>query len=229
MGLRVQGKPVDPNLVLRILHPYVSEERRARIESVVAGRTRTVATVVEGAVNIGNVSAVMRTAEALGYQELHLVTGATRFKNSRRTSTGAEKWLDVFHWPSPDKCVRALRSSGYRIVAAHLDVSAKPIEAFDFTQKTALVFGNELDGVSEEMLKLSDERCILPMTGFAQSYNISVAAAIALYHAFADRVHKLGQHGDLTEEEQLHLRAAYYLKSVRRGEDILRREMHRES
>lgn len=228
LGLRIGGKFLEPEFVLRILDPFVSDERRQRFDEVIAGRTKTVVAVVEGAVNMGNVSAVMRTAEGLGYQELHLVTGTTRFKNSRRTSTGAEKWLDVYHWQSPTDCASALKRNGYSIVAAHLDATAKSIDRFDFTKRTALVFGNERDGISSEMLSLADERCILPMAGFAQSYNISVAAAIALYHSYTDRVRRLGRHGDLSHTEALRLRAAYYINSVRRGEDILRQAVQRQ-
>lgn len=221
--LDLDGAELQPHDVIRALAPFVSDARRDRIESVLSGRTRTVTTVVEGIVNVGNVSAVMRTAEGLGFQDLHVVTGEARFKNSSRTSIGAEKWLDVYHWPSATDCALALKNEGYRILATHLDERSRPIEDFDFTMPTAIVLGNERDGVSAEMLDLADERCILPMTGFAQSYNISVAAAIALYHAFSDRVRRIGRHGDLPDEALLTLRAAYYRKSVRSADEILRR------
>lgn len=222
---RLQGRHLEPEQVIEALEAFVSGERKTRIDSVLAARTRTVVPVIEGIVNMGNVSAVMRTAEALGYQDLHIITGSTRFKNSRRTSIGAEKWLDVYHWSSPAECARSLTSEGYRIVATHLDATAREVSEFDFTQKTALVLGNEKDGVSEEMLELSEARCILPMTGFAQSYNISVAAAIALYHAYQDRLRRQGAHGDLSERELLELRAAFYLRSVRSGKQILQRAL----
>ena len=223
LRLEVNGRPVAPDVVCRALDALVSEERRRRIEEVLDGRTRTVTPVVEGTVNMGNVSAVMRTAEALGFQELHLVTGEARFKDSPRTSTGAEKWLDVHAWTSAGACVDALRARGYRIVATNLDPTARGIEDLDFTKKTALVFGNERDGVSREMLAAADERCFLPMTGFAQSYNISVAAAIALYHAYRDRMARSGYHGDLTDDERDYLRAVYFKRSVRHADQILRR------
>ena len=221
----VQGRPLDPAFVIRTLSEFVTEERRQRIDAVLAARTRTVVPVVEGIVNMGNVSAVMRTAEALGYQDLHVITGTTQFKDSRRTSIGAEKWLDVYHWENSAACAERLREAGHRIIATHVDASARAIEEFDFTEPTAIVLGNELEGVSPEMLEAADYRCFLPMTGFVESYNISVAAAIALYHAYRDRLHRLGRHGDLSKEEQEELRAAFYLRSVRGGEAILRRAL----
>ncbi len=207
--------------IARVLRPFLTEERAARIDEVLARRTRTVVPVIEGLVNIGNVSAVMRTAEALGYQDFHVITGGGKFKDSQRTSQGAEKWLDVYKWPSPADCVAHLRANGYRILATHLDSEARPIDTFDFTRPTAIVFGNERDGVSAEMLEAADERVILPIDGFVQSYNISVAAAMALYHAYRDRLERQGYHGDLTPHEIDELRARFYMRSVRQAERIL--------
>jgi tRNA (guanosine-2'-O-)-methyltransferase len=222
-SLDLDGQTLEPGFVVDTLSSFVSDARRSRIEEVLAGRTRTVTTVVEGIVNLGNVSAVMRTSEALGFQDLHVVTGEAQFKESKRTSIGAEKWLDVYDWPSPSACVSALKDAGYRIVVTHLDDSARPISEFDFTLPTAIVLGNERDGVTDEMLRLADDSCILPISGFSQSYNISVAAAIALYHAYSDRMRRAGRHGDLAPEALSMLRAVYYRKSVRSADDILRR------
>jgi tRNA (guanosine-2'-O-)-methyltransferase len=215
------GRPLDPAQVVALLEPHLSDRRRARIEDVLDGRTYTVATVVEGIVNTGNVNAVMRTAEALGYQGFHIITGDAVYKDSRRTSVGAEKWLDVWHWAEPAVCVDYLHAEGYTVVATHLDDAAVPVEALDFTEKTALVFGNELHGVSPELLALADRRCILPMTGFVKSYNISVAAAVSLYHAYRDRLGRQGRHGDLTAEQRAYLQALFYLRGTRNAREII--------
>lgn len=211
----------EPSEIVQRLAEFLTKERRIRIEDVLEGRTRRVATVVEGLVNLGNVSAVMRSAEALGFQPFHLITGAESFKNSKRTSQGAEKWLDVYRWEAPAACVDHLRREGSRIVVTHLDDRSRPIDEIDFTSKTALVFGNEKEGTSQEMLDLADETCIIPISGFVQSFNISVAAAVALYHARRDRIDRLGAHGDLSEGERAELRAVFYLQSVRHARKIL--------
>ncbi|ARA95102.1 hypothetical protein AWN76_010680 [Rhodothermaceae bacterium RA] len=226
-GLLSGGPPLDPAFVIDTLAPHMTPERLARIDAVLAGRTYTVATVVEGLVNTGNVRAVMRTAEGLGFQDFHVITGGEAFKGSERVSQGAEKWLDVHVWDSPAACARHLKERGFAIVATHLDEAAVPIDAVDFTQPTALVLGNERDGVSEAMLALADRRVVIPMTGFVQSFNISVAAALGLYHAYRDRLARQGYHGDLTEEQRLRLRAAYCLRSVRRAPEILQRALAR--
>ncbi len=222
LPFNVDGRDISHEQVVELLRPYVTPERRARIDSVISGRTATLATVIDGIVNAGNVSAVMRSAEALGVLPFHIITGGDAYKHSKRTSQGAEKWLDVRRWASASECACHLKKSGYRLVAAHLDETAVPVSSLDFSRRTALVFGNERDGISPEILKQADAKCAVPMDGFAQSFNISVAAALCLYHARQERG---DQHADLSHREQSSLRAAYYLRSVGRAEDILRREL----
>lgn len=229
----VAGRRLTPAQVIEILTSYLTEARRARIDTVLAGRTYTVAPVVEGLINTGNVSAVMRTAEALGFQGFHIVAhpehdDGVRYKTSERTTQGADKWLDVWRWPSPEACAAHLKAQGYAVVVTHLDDRAVPIDTIDFTQKTALVFGNERDGVSEAMLALADCTCLVPMAGFTQSFNISVAAAVCLYHARQDRLARQGQHGDLTAVQRETLRALFYLKSIRHAHQIMARAVEGE-
>ncbi|HMB92753.1 MAG TPA: RNA methyltransferase, partial [Rhodothermales bacterium] len=162
----IAGQRLAPKRIVEILSPLMTEARLARIDAVLAKRTYTVVPVVEGLVNTGNVNAVMRSAEALGYQGFHIITNdedGTRYKSSSRTSQGAEKWLDVRLWPTPTSCAEHLKTEGYRIVATHLDDAAVPIDTLDFTQPTALVFGNELHGLTPKMVALADQTCIVPM------------------------------------------------------------------
>lgn len=222
----IDGERLTPEQVIKILRPVMRSERLARIEAVVAARTDTVVPVVEGLVNTGNVSAVMRSAEALGYQSFHVVKGEhERFKHSERTSRGAEKWLDLYRWSAPGPCVDYLHAGGYRVVAMHLDEDGVPIDALDFTEPTALVFGNEERGVSPAMLDAVDQRCIVPLGGFTESFNVSVAAAVALYHARQDRRRRQGHHADLSEAEQRRLVARFCMRSVRHAGRILRRAL----
>jgi tRNA (guanosine-2'-O-)-methyltransferase len=221
----VDGVQLTPQQVIETLRPVMTERRMQRIEAVVAGRTRTVVPVVEGLVNTGNVSAVMRSAEALGYQQMHVVTTGGKYKTSERTSQGADKWLDVGRWDGPEACAEHLHKAGYRIVATHLDETAVPIGELDFTRPTALVFGNERDGVSDAMLEAADRRCIIPSSGFTESFYISVAAALALYHAREDRRQRQGHHADLTPDEQATLQARFCMLSVTEAEQILSRAL----
>ncbi|NNF05074.1 MAG: RNA methyltransferase [Rhodothermales bacterium] len=222
-GLRIDGRRVAPSEIIDALRPALSDERSERIETVLRGRTYAVATVVEGLANTGNVSAVMRTAEGLGFQSFHVVAGDAKPKHSRRTTQGAHKWLDVRHWDAPGACCDRLRSLGYRIIAARIADDAVPVSEVDFTIPSAVVFGNELNGLSDEMIDAADVSCMLPTPGFIQSFNISVAAAMTLYAAFRQRTQKLGSNGDLSEDEIMRLRADFYMRAATNARAFLRR------
>jgi tRNA (guanosine-2'-O-)-methyltransferase len=211
--------------IIDTLNANLAEERIQRIRDVVEHRTYTIVPVMECLFDRGNVSAVVRSAEALGYQSVHNIDTSKKFKDARRVSKGAHNWLDVSVWDSTPACVTALKAQGYRILATHLDENAVPIDSFDFDRPTALVFGNERDGVSREIRDAADASVIVPMPGFTQSFNISVAAALCLYHIQQDRIRRRGSHGDLTEEEQRHLTASLYLRNVPNAKLILKRSL----
>ncbi len=223
----IRGQAFLPSKICEFLEPYLSEERRDRVRTVVEGRTRSVVSVIEGITNYGNVSAVMRTAEGLGFFEVHVVTGDQPYRHSRRTSQGAEKWLDVRQWDGTADCLKSLRGRGYRIVATDAGPDSIPATEVDFSGKTALVLGNESDGVSAAARQEADVICRVDMHGFVESYNISVAAALLLYHAYSVRVAPLGCNGDLSDHERCVLEATYYLRAIARSEEILLEEARR--
>ncbi len=210
-----------------LMEPYLTEERQEKIAEVIRGRTYQVVTVMEGLHDLGNVAAVLRSAEALGFQEAHVIDTQPKHKVSNRITQGADKWLDVHHWRDRLACVEELKRRGYSICVTHLEES-RPVEEVDFTKPTALVLGNEMDGVTDEMVELADQRCVIPMGGFVESFNISVAAALILYEAARQRRERLGGVGDLTEEQQRVLEALWYVRSVPKG-DRLVQELWRRS
>jgi tRNA (guanosine-2'-O-)-methyltransferase len=217
---------LSPERVIDLLQPHMTERRLRRIRSVVAERTRSVVPVVEGLVNTGNVSAVMRSAEALGYQDVHVVKGDNeRYKHSERAAGGAQRWLDVWRWDGPAAGAAHLREAGYRLVAMHLHAETVPIRELDFTAPTALIFGNEEAGVSDAMMDHVDAACEVPLPGFTESFNVSVAAAVALYHAQQDRIDRQGHHADLSAEAQTRLVARFCLRSVTAPDQIIRRKL----
>lgn len=207
--------------VLKHVFPILTTERQARMNTVVAGRTGTVIPVLENLYDRGNISAVLRSAEAFGLYQVDMIELGDKFKESARTTAGADKWIETRKFKSTVSLVEDLKSKGYQIVATHLSADAKPIEDIDFTQKTALVLGNEKEGISPEMAQLADHRVILPMFGFVQSYNISVAAALSFYQVVQDRRKRVGAHGDLSEEQRQILKAVYTLRTLDSAADIL--------
>ncbi len=213
--------------VIELMSPYISEHRKLRIEKVVSDRSFSVVSVLENIYDRGNASAVMRSCEAMGFQGVHMIEPNDKFKKANRVTKGADKWLDVTTWRTTSQCVNFLKSNGYKIYATHLDAKAIPIENIDWTHPAALVLGNEKDGVSKEMQELCDQSIIIPMQGFVQSFNISVAGAIALYHIYRARVEKLGRSGDLTEKEREILTAHFLLRSSKNPERLLMRLIER--
>lgn len=195
--------------ILDFVWPLLTPDRQKRIQDTVQNRCYSVVPVLEDLFDRGNVSAVLRSAEAFGLGQVHLIQKNEKFKESQRTTAGADKWVEVTQWKSTKDCVLKLKSQGFQIVATHLSPKSVPIASVDFSRPTALVLGNEKEGISPEMQELADTSVIIPMLGFVQSFNISVAASIAFYHLTLDRQKRRGSTGDLNPEQMEILRAIY--------------------
>ncbi len=214
----LKKKRTNPAQVIEVMSQILTPERQEKIRNVIEKRTLNIIPVLDGICDLGNASAVMRSAEAFGLLEMHMVENQTKYKLSKRTTKGTDKWLNVKRWMNSLECAQYLKKKGYRICSTHLDSHAVSIDEVDFTIPTALILGNEKDGVSQEILEMSDVKCIIPMQGFAQSFNISVAAALSFYHIYKDRTRRQGVHGDLTPEQKEYLIADYFLRSVDNAE-----------
>lgn len=206
----------ESGFLVESLRERVTPERWARIQTAVDNRRPQTAVVLEDIYDRGNTSAVMRSAEAFGLYQLHMIELGEKFKESKRVTQGAHKWLDSQKWKSTSTCVENLKSKGYKIYVTHLDAKAKPLAEVDMTQPFAIAFGNEKVGASESLLQLADERVYIPMQGFVQSFNISVAAALCFYH-----IHVFAKKHPLTEEERLRLQALYLTRSIDHWEKYL--------
>jgi len=212
--------PATPEQVFAALEPMIREERMARIDAVVAQRTRSVVPVLEAVDDPRNVAAILRSADALGVQEVHLIEGAQPFLASRRITQGAERWLDLRRHASPEAAVAALREKGFRVYVATMRGDVAPMDLRSLP-KLALVFGNEQSGASARLLDACDGRCTIPMRGFAQSLNVSVAAALALYELTRERK------GDLSAAERAELRARFMMLSVERAAQVVAEHVSR--
>ncbi len=224
---KIGDHALTPQEIQSLMAEFLTTERVERIAKTVDGRTCDVAVVLEGVSDLGNLSAVMRSAEAMGVQRAHVIQLSEKFKAANRVSKGADKWLDVEKWHGTLACTRELKRQGYQIVATHLDERAKPISEIDFTRPTAIVFGNEKDGITPEMIAEADHTMIIPMQGFVQSFNISVAAAIAIYHIYLERMKAFGKMGNLSETEKEILKAEFCLRSNDKPERLLREILSR--
>ncbi len=200
--------------VLHHLGELLTEERKLKIAQLVQERTFSVTAVTDTLYDVGNISAVMRSLENFGVQSMHAIQ-SKRIKRVRNVSKGSEKWISLTKWYSGEECITSLKERGYKIYTTALQEGAKSLYDVDFTSgPCALVFGNEKDGVSPEILKMSDENILIPSVGMTQSFNISVAAAISFAEVFRQRVQKWGKMGDLTQEEKKILTSIFYLRHI---------------
>jgi len=216
--------------VKEMLGPFIEEGRKETFDNVARLRTYNLLPIVENLHDKGNIAAVCRSAEALGIGHIHIVAprGAKYKKTqpitkSGRTSAGSEKWLHVKQFPTTEECLSAAKEAGYQIVVTALDPESVPLSAIDFSKPTAFVLGNEVMGVSDEAKSMADHKAIIPMSGFVESFNISVAGALIMYHAYLDRMTKLGRHGDLTESELEVVLAVLYLRHNAANHGILKK------
>lgn len=198
-----------PQLLIDTLKDRVTPERWEKIQAVVSQRLPQMSVVIENIYDRGNASAVMRSMEAFGLYQIHMIEIQEKFKESQRTTTGADKWLEISKWKSTKSCVEELRRQGKKIYVTHLDKNAKPLEQIDTSTPFALCFGNEKEGASEELISLADETVFIPMRGFVQSFNISVAAAVS-FQALQGKVSEY----KIKPEEVSRLQAYYLTQSV---------------
>lgn len=200
--------------MLDVVGPMLNEERKLRLENVLANRTFSLMPVMEAVYDVGNMLAVCRTTEALGIGCAGIVSAkGLSFKASSRTSGGALKWTHVEQFESTTSALESAKKKGYRILVTDFE-GAYPMSHYDWTVPTAVVFGSERDGVSDEAKAMCDGKVYIPMYGFTESLNLSVAAALVMSHAVADRLQRQGFHGDLSEEERRILRGVYMSRLI---------------
>ena len=168
----------------------MTPERQQRIQSVLAHRQNDLTVVLENVFDPHNISAVMRSCDAVGVQEIYVLTNRIpRHKKwGARSSSSAAKWLTVHQFEDPADCFDALRKKYSRILTTHLSSDAVSLYNADLTKSTALVFGNEHAGVSDEIRALADGNFIIPQVGMIKSLNISVACAVSLYEALRQKM-----------------------------------------
>jgi tRNA (guanosine-2'-O-)-methyltransferase len=166
----------------------VTERRQKKILSVLRHRQPTLTVVMEDIHDPHNVSAILRSADAVGVMEVQLVYINEKFPRlGKKSSASANKWIQRRRFNSIEECYTVLRNEGFHIFATHLGVESSSLYDLDLTKKTALVFGNEHRGVTEKAASLADTNFQIPMTGMIQSLNVSVACAVTLYEAFRQR------------------------------------------
>jgi len=214
-----------PGACARHLLPFIAPRRVARMHAVLAYRTRHLTALVEHVHDPHNVAACVRSCDAFGIQDLHVVPepGASRLRVGRDVSRGTDRWLTIHYHDSTDDAVDALHAAGYTIAATDLDDSAPPVALPEVSVATPLcvAFGNEHDGISETLRRRADARVRIPMVGFVESLNISVAFAVAMSHLRLRLDAERGGAGDLAEVAKSALLDRWIFADVPRAGEVL--------
>jgi tRNA (guanosine-2'-O-)-methyltransferase len=217
---------MDNNLLIDYLSQFISERRLNLINQVLNNRTRYVTVVLEDIFQPQNASAVLRTCECLGIQDIYVIENAHQYYYSRGVAMGAGKWTDIIKFSKKEnntlKAVQALKENNYRIIATVPGENCISLSDLDLSKgKTAFVFGSELNGISQQMRESADELLTIPMYGFTESYNLSVSAAIILYQV----IYQLKNSEivwQLTDSEKNTLKIEWLKTSVKRSDLLIK-------
>lgn len=208
--------------LLAYLNTIVTEERQQRFQTVLAQRTRHFSVAVEDVYQLHNTSAVMRSCDVFGIQDLHVIEERNSKRIDREIAMGAQKWVDVHRHHDVANCIDTLKSQNYQIVATTPHNNDTLLTDFDFTKKSCFFFGRETEGLSPTVLEQADCFLKIPMVGFTESLNISVSAAIILQHV-TDKLRRSALNWRLSEEEQQELNLKWIKKTIKKFDAIVSR------
>ncbi|MCL9808827.1 TrmH family RNA methyltransferase [Flavobacterium luminosum] len=199
---------------LAYLEEFITESRKEGFKRVLANRTKHFTVVCEDVYQLHNTSAVMRSCEVFGIQELNVVEQRFGKKIDKEIALGAEKWVDIRRFSNNQDCIDDLKSKGYQIIATTPHENDCFLEDFDISKPSAIFFGTERHGLSEEVIQQADGFLKIPMVGFTESLNISVSAAIILQN-ISTRLRHSNIDWQLTEADLLEKRIDWTRKSIK--------------
>ena len=209
---------------IKTLYRFLTDERKLRFEDVLEERTRHITLVLEDIYQSRNASAVMRSADGFGIQDLHIIEENHKWIGTRSVSKGASSWLTLHKYIGNDpttECVQALKAGGYRVVATSPHEGAYTPDTLPIDKPVAIVLGTEVTGMTSNMKSQVDDYVHIPMSGFSESFNVSVAAAIVLNRLRTRLVESEIDHS-LSEEEKQKLRLVWAYKTAKDPDAILK-------
>ncbi len=214
---------MDKAALIEQLLQYVTENKRDKMDAVLENRTRYITVVLEDLFQEHNASAALRTCDIFGVQDVHVVQAKYQFKALDTISMGASKWVDVQSYTSITDSIAALKAQGYRIVATSPHLQSYSLPHLPLDQKTALIFGSEQTGLSEQALAQADMFVKIPMFGFVESFNVSVSVALCLYDVI-NRLHTFEYAWQLSQEEKQDILLAW-IKKVSKTAELVEKEL----
>jgi len=202
----------------------ITDERKALFEELIQKRTTYLTVVLENIYQPLNASAVLRSCDCFGIQDVHVIENYNEFNPDREVAMGASNWLTVNRYDKNENntldCIQSLKNLGYRIVATSPHNSQTDLINFDLSKgKTALFFGAEVEGLSDVVLENADEHLYIPMYGFTESFNLSVSAAICLYE-MRMKIEKENIKWHMTEDEKNQVLLNWLRYSIDRSEIV---------
>lgn len=208
--------------LLEYLETFLTENRIMRFNNVLAQRTKHFTVATEDVYQLHNTSAVMRSCDVFGIQELNIVEEVNSKSIDREIAMGAQKWVDLNRYHTTKACLDGLKKKGYQIVATTPHAEDCDLIDFDISKKSCFFFGRETEGLSQQVIDNADCFLKIPMVGFTESLNISVSAAIILQHT-TSKLKKSNIKWQLTEEELIEKRFDWIKKTIKDYDAIVER------
>ncbi len=204
------------------LQQFLTNERLSKIEHFSKESSDFVLPVMEDVYQFRNAAAIVRSVEACGFHHVVALEEENVFNPNLKVTKGAETWVQVEKMPNNLDSLKEIKSRGYRILAVSPEKNATMLPDYEVKEPIALVFGTELEGVSDEILDFADETLAIPMFGFTKSFNVSVAAAICIYE-LKQKLMKSGIEYQLSDQKLLELKIRWAKNSIKSSEQILER------
>ena len=206
--------------LLSYLQEFITPNKKSKFDSLILQRTRHLTIVLEDIYQPHNASAVLRSCDCFGIQDVHIIENMNKYEVNPDVALGSSKWLNLIRYREPENntesCLKKLKSNGYRIIATTPHENDFIPDTLPLEQKTALIFGTELAGLSQVALNLADGYVRIPMYGFTESFNISVSAALLLY-TLTDRLRKSEIRWELSDEEKLEIQINWTKNVIKRS------------
>ena len=208
------------------LKQFLTDERLSKIEHFSQESSDFVLPVMEDVYQFRNAAAIVRSVEACGFHHVVALEEENVFNPNLKVTKGAETWVQVEKMPNNLDSLKEIKNRGYKILAVSPENNATMLPDYEVKEPIALVFGTELEGVSDEILDFADETLAIPMYGFTKSFNVSVAAAICMYE-LKQKLMKSGIDYKLSKEKLLEMKIRWTVNSIRSGEELLERFLNR--
>ena len=206
--------------IFQHLQQFLTDERLEKINHFAPESSDFVLPVIEDVFQFRNAAAIVRSVEACGFHKIIAMESDHEFNPNLRVTKGAETWVEVEKLPHNLDSLREIKNRGYKILAVSPENNATMLSDYDLKEPVALVFGTEAAGVSEEILDFADETLAIPMYGFTQSFNVSVAAAICVYE-LKQKLLRSNLDYKLSEEKLWEMKVRWAMNSIKSGEQIL--------